>query len=1612
MRFRMRHADGSWRHVETVRNNLLDDPVVRGMVNVSRDVTEREEVLEALRGSQAEFRAIFDRSAAGMALVDAEGWLKESNPALQTMLGYGAEELQRMRFGDVTHPDDVAADMELFEKMMAGELDHFRLEKRYIRKDGSLIWGHLTSSIIRGDEERPRLMVGMVEDITERKRAEEKLQASEAELKALFEAMYDIVLVLDRDGRCLKVASANPSLLYMPAQEQTGKTLHEILPSDKADLLLSHLRHALDTGRTVSVEYSLTIEDRERWFSANVSPISGDRVAWVAHDATGWKEMEAALRESEERYRAVMEQSVESIYLYDANTRQVLESNAAFQEMVGYTAEELRGMRIYDFIAHEPEDIDRNVERSLREKRRHIGERTYRRKDSTSIIVDTSATVISHGGRTALCAVSRDVTERKRLEDALREREEHFRALIQNAPDTITILDADATIRYDSPSIERVLGYEPGERFGGNGFDYVHPADLERARRTFAEVLDNPAVGRPVEYRLRHKDGSWRHFEAIRTNLLDNPAVSGIVLNYRDVTERRQAEDDLRESEERHRRLVEDSPETIAILSEGKIAFINAAGAKLAGAEGPERLIGEPFLDFVHPDFREAVKRRVELALEGETTALMQQKLLRTDGSIIEVEAVTIPTIYEGKPAVQSIIRDITERKAAEDALRASEEQFRGAFENASTGMALVGLERRFLQVNRALCEMLGYPEELLSRRTPEITHPDDLEASRERAERILSGVSENQSLEKRYVHADGHTVWVVSDVAVVRDSEGNPSHFVSLFLDVTERKQAEEALRVSEERFRSVVQNSSEIIKIVGLDGTLRYASPAFERLLGYDPSEAVGMNVLDYVHPEDLPHVLEETEKALDTPGTARNAAEYRFRHKDGSWRWIESSGTYLLDEPGIEGVLINERDITGRKTREARLRLLESVAVNANDAIMISEAWPFDEPGPRVVYVNETFTRMTGYEPDEVIGKTPRLLQGPGTDRAQLDRIRESFERWEPVRAEVLNFRKDGTEFWVELNITPVADESGLVTHWVSVQRETTERRRMEEALRESEERYRAVVEQSVENIYLFDPRTKRILESNAALEELLGYTSVELHGMTIYDIVAHPAEDIDLTVERHLLEGQRFVGERRYRHKDGSLIEVGVSATVIPYRDGHAVCAVARDATEQKALEEQLTHQAFHDPLTDLPNRALFLDRLDHALSRVRREDGSVAVLFVDLDDFKSINDSLGHEAGDILLGEVARRLQSCVRPGDTVARLFGDEFGVMLDAPAEVEEARQVTERITEILRAPFHLDGREVFVSSSIGIASGPVSEDPEREQPKDVLRRADLAMYAAKSSGKSRYEVFNPSMNTRAVQRMELKTQLTRGVEHNEFEVHYQPIIEAETGGISGLEALVRWRHPERGLVAAEEFIELAEDTGLIHPIGEVVFEQVCRQTQRWREDGLAPPFLISVNFSASQFADQADTISRVLGETGLDPETLMIEITERAVMDNADFALGKLKRLKGLGVSFAIDDYGTGYSCLRYLKLMPLDFLKIDGVFIAGLGKDSGDTAIVHGTIDLAHALGLKVIAEGVETADQYERLRNLGCDMVQGFHFSRPLSASEASYLLEKNPPRIVE
>ena len=442
---------------------------------------------------------------------------------------------------------------------------------------------------------------------------------------------------------------------------------------------------------------------------------------------------------------------------------------------------------------------------------------------------------------------------------------------------------------------------------------------------------------------------------------------------------------------------------------------------------------------------------------------------------------------------------------------------------------------------------------------------------------------------------------------------------------------------------------------------------------------------------------------------------------------------------------------------------------------------------------------------------------------------------------------------------------------------------------------------------------------------------------------------------------------------------------------------------RRAVEREQLEEQLRQRAFYDSLTGLPNRALFLDRIDHALARSDRLGHELAVLFIDLDRFKVVNDSLGHSAGDGLLIQVANRLRGCLRGSDTIARLGGDEFTVLLEGDSALTDATRAADRILAALKAPFTLDGQEAYAWASIGISGGSALRGSGR----DLLREADIALYRAKATGRGRYTVFESRMSHLPAEHLHLESELHRAIERHELRVHYQPIFELDNSQITGLEALVRWEHPEKGLVAPGHFIPLAEDTGLIVPIGKWVLEEACRQMREWqRQHASAERLFVSVNLSARQLQDPAllQDVEHALRSSGLDPACLQLEITESVVMQEPEATVFKLNALKRLGIQLAVDDFGTGYSSLAYLRRFPVDVLKIDRTFVSGLGHNEHDPAIVQTVVALARALGLRTTAEGIEERSQWTRLHELGCDHGQGYVFSRPLRPEAVISLLD--------
>jgi len=546
--------------------------------------------------------------------------------------------------------------------------------------------------------------------------------------------------------------------------------------------------------------------------------------------------------------------------------------------------------------------------------------------------------------------------------------------------------------------------------------------------------------------------------------------------------------------------------------------------------------------------------------------------------------------------------------------------------------------------------------------------------------------------------------------------------------------------------------------------------------------------------------------------------------------------------------------------------------------------------------------------------------------------------------------------------------------------------------------------------------FDPGG-RLQGCNPRAAELLHRTVAEVQAMDWRDPQSpfikadgNPWEPADLPLTRILASGARVEGEvLGLELPDGSdWIWVGIKGE--PLRDPQGalreVLLVLEDATGRTRAEAELTLQTFQDRLTSLPNRTLFMERLQQALLRVERRRAYAALLYIDLDRFKLVNDSLGHAVGDLLLVQVATRVRACLRPEDTVARLGGDDFAVLFEDLADLSGAITVADRIQSALAEPFQVGGEEVFTGCSMGLAlSNRALHDPG-----DLVRDAELAMYRAKSKGDGALEIFDPSMNRKARERFHLEAELRHALERGEFRLAYQPLVSFHTGRIEGWEALVRWQHPERGLVSPLDFIPLAEETGLIVPIGQWVLQEACRQAKDWQDRHPSePPRMINVNLSMRQFQqkDLVEMVTRVLTGQGLQPRHLRLEITESVMMKDPEASIGAMQQFKGMDVNLVIDDFGTGYSSLGYLKRFPVDALKIDKSFVDRLGHDTEDTAIVEAVISLSKSLGLRVTAEGIETREQFERLKAMGCDQGQGYYLSRPLPAEAMEDLLGKDP-----
>jgi len=848
-------------------------------------------------------------------------------------------------------------------------------------------------------------------------------------------------------------------------------------------------------------------------------------------------------------------------------------------------------------------------------------------------------------------------------------------------------------------------------------------------------------------------------------------------------------------------------------------------------------------------------------------------------------------------------------RKQAEAALAESEARFRQTFELAASGMAHVDLDGRLIDVNKRLCDMLGYTEaELLGLTVKGISHPDDRDSTDTERMRMRDGDIASVQCEKRYLRQDGSVVWVNLTVALVRNTDGAPHYEIAVMEDITERKEREVALQ----RFRTALDSSADMVLLFDLSsGKLLDFNQTACHLLGYTREELLKLRAGE-IRPAATGAALHaETADLLAAAGRT-NTVMTEYRRKDGTVFPVESRRS-LLETPQGRALVVNSRDMTERTAAEVRR------AAQARYQKKISK---LGRAG--------LSKRSVG----ELVAKAVQTVL-EGLDRGAV----AYFERGAGSRELVL--RRAAGLASTPTHSTPVLLGSLLAP----------------------------VLDES-QAVILNAPWGE---EPPLPFEWLADFGSMAA--------VAVPADGGPRGVVCAFAKEPGAFGAEESRF-------LGAAASMVSA------------ALHRLDSEARLAYLAQFDPLTGLPNRTLLADRFSLMIVQARRRNVSLGVLFIDLDDFKLVNDTQGHAAGDELLKEMAKRLQSSLRDGDTVARISGDEFAVILGDLARPDDAALVAQKILERLATPVRVQGQEVVVTASIGIATFPADGD----NAETLLGAADAAMYRAKQSGRNAFHFFTADINTRTRARAQMGLELRHALERREFSLAYQPKIDLTTGHPCGAEALLRWHHPERGLIAPVEFIPVLEETGLIVPVGEWVLRRACEDLKEWLRRG-APAMPVAVNLSARQFRqhDLEQRIRSIVSGAGIDPALIELEITESQLMHDPDHAVRVLRALGDAGLRIAIDDFGTGYSSLSYLTRFPLASLKIDRSFVADVLDDEADATIVRTIVDMAHTLGFTVIAEGVERDSQAAFLRALGCEQAQGFLFAHPMPAEEFSALI---------
>ncbi|MEB3843890.1 PAS domain S-box protein [Pseudomonas guariconensis] len=1049
-------------------------------------------------------------------------------------------------------------------------------------------------------------------------------------------------------------------------------------------------------------------------------------------------------------------------------------------------------------------------------------------------------------------------------------------------------------------------------------------------------------------------------------------------------------------------------------IDSGRISWSRATQA-LFGFE-PDRPLPNDidYLDLLPEEDRARTRQMFQAVVNGEPVEpAMRHRIRWPDGSVHWLEVTgSLTHAPDGRPQMIGVVREITRQHDRETALINSEKRFATLFHLSPNVILLTRRQDGMIfEVNQHFEDMFGWPgHQVIGKTTLEL----GLWVNPELRHQVLDNTRNSNggplTLEVQFRASTGK----LHDGILCTQSielEG-VTYLLSTFVDTSERKRAEQALKDSQERLDLALDSAQLGTWDWHIPSGMLYGSARAAQLHGLPPVpfhesfEAFFEGVSEHER-----SVMRQTYRSLREGPAGNYQVTYRVQLDNGQSRYIESRARLYRDEQGnplrMAGTLL---DITDQVEREQRLSASEekfaSLFQVSPDPICVTR-----QDNGQFIEINRAFTQTFGWSAEQVIGRTAEQIGLWAESAKRAQRIEQVIRERALSNVAVVVNHHNGSSLTCVISSCQITVDNQPCS--VTTLRDITQQQRAEAALKASEEKFAKAFHSSPDAITLTERSTGLYLEVNDGFCRLTGYSSAEVIGRTVYEIGIWADDKQRAALLTELRErGRVHHREMLGRNKRGDILTVEVSVEPLSLNEADCLLLTARDVSQLKNAQAQIRHLAYHDPLTNLPNRALLMDRLSQQIALLKRHNLRGALLFLDLDHFKHINDSLGHPVGDTVLKIITARLEASVRLEDTVARLGGDEFVVLLSglegSRDQVEaKVRDLADTLRELLAEPMSLDGQRLQVTPSIGVALIP----DHGATPADLLKRADIALYRAKDSGRNTTQLFHTSMQKAASERLRMETDLRLALARGELALHFQPQVDARDNRIVGAEVLLRWHHPQLGQQPPSQFIQVLEESGLILEVGSWILDEACDACARMLEDGLidANDFSLCVNISPRQFRqnDFVERVLRSLDDYRLPRRMLKLEITEGIVIQNLEDTISKMRELKRYGVSFAMDDFGTGYSSLTYLKRLPVDALKIDQTFVRDAPIDPNDAEIVRAIVAMARSLDLAVIAEGVEQSDQLEFLERQGCYLYQGYLHSRPLPLPEFRQMLMEAP-----